>query len=137
MTKKRDRKPSEQARQTTPEINAPMPVKIIGWFGICFSLTFIIMGVVSIVLSFLDRTFADLAENIIIIFYGLPILIVSVGFKNMQKWGWYGLLGIFGLAVIWSVFSYTDGYGIAVGLLTLFALIGLLLPTVRKHYFPA
>lgn len=137
MTKKRDRKPADKAQAAAPEINAPISVKIIGWFGICFSLTFIIMGVVSIVLSFLDRTFTDLAENIIIIFYGLPILIVAVGFKNMQKWGWYGLVAIYGLAAIWSVFSYTNGYGIAVGLLTLFALIGLLLPIVRKHYFTA
>ncbi len=112
----------------------PLPINIIGWYGIVFSLTFLIMGTVNIVLSIMDRTYANMGENFIILLYGIPVLIMSIGFRNMQKWGWYGLGAVLGLVIIMSLFSLGNIYGIIWGILSLAALIGLFSPSVRKHY---
>ncbi len=113
----------------------PVQINIIGWFGIALSLTYIIWSVVSIILSILDRTYASFGENLIILIYGTPILILSSGFRNKQRWGWYGLAVVLGFVVIWSLFTFKDIYGLIWGILALGALIGIFLPSVREHYF--
>jgi len=115
--------------------NIPKPIKIIGWFGIILACTYLLWGVVGGILSILDRTYKDIDKNLIIIFYGILIMVVSLAFKSMQKWGWYGLFLLLVFFVVWTLFSYTDVYGIILGILSLLALVGVLSPPVRKHYF--
>lgn len=112
-----------------------MPIKIIGWFGIALACTYLLWGVVGGVLSILDRTYKDIDKNLIIVFYGLVIMTASIAFKSVQKWGYYGLLMILTLIVVWTIFSYTDVYGIIWGVLSVVGLVGILSPPVRKHYF--
>jgi len=120
-------------KEETPE--APLPVKIIGWFGIILSITYLSYGIISIILSILDRTYQDVDKNIVIIIYGLAIVILSVAFKNLQKWGWIGLMVILAFFIIWAVAAGQDVYGYITGVLCLLALAGMLHPGVRKHYF--
>ena len=111
-----------------------MPITIIGWFGIILACTYLLWGVVGGVLSVLDRTYKDIDQNLIIIFYGILIMIVSIAFKSVQKWGWYGLMLLLTFFIVWTLFSYTDIYGIIWGILSFAALVGVLSPQVRKHY---
>ena len=115
----------------------PLGVKILGWYGIIFSITFFLVAVVNIVLSILDRTYKDIGQNLFIGLYGIPILAFSLGFKNGQKWGWYGYSIILILVVIWSIPGYRDIYGILVGLFSLIVLAGILMPSVRRRFFAA
>jgi hypothetical protein len=115
--------------------NRPLGIKILGWYGIIFGLMYIIVGVVSIVLSVLDRTYKDMGSNVIIGLYGLPILIFSLAFKDQKKWGWTGYSIVLALVIIFAILNHRDIYGTAVGALSLLALAGLFLPSIRKHYF--
>lgn len=115
----------------------PLGVKILGWYGIIFSLTFFLVSVVNIVLSILDRTYKDIDKNFIIGLYGIPILAFSLGFKNGQKWGWYGYSIILILMVVLSLPGYRDIYGILVGLFSLIVLAGIFMPSIRRHFFAA
>jgi len=121
MTEKKERK--------------PLQINIIAWFGIGLAVTYLLYGIISTILSILDRTYKDIDQNIVIIFYGLPVLILSIGFKNLQKWGWIGYLCVLLFVTIWSAFHLFDIYGIVLGILSLLALSGILMPSVRKHYF--
>jgi hypothetical protein len=121
---------------TEEKVRRPLPINIIAWFGICLAATYLLYGIISTVLTILDRSYKDIDQNIIIIFYGLPIMVLSIGFKNLQKWGWVGYLCVLIFATVWSAFHLFDIYGIILGILSLAALIGILLPSVRKHYFP-
>jgi len=114
--------------------STPTAVKVIGWFGIIFACTYLLWGVVGGILSILDRTYKDIDQNIVFIMYGVIIIIVSIAFKNMKKWGWYGLTLLLAFFIIWTLFSYVDIYGIIWGILSLAALIGILSSPVRKHY---
>ncbi|MFH2037532.1 MAG: hypothetical protein ABIJ45_14115 [Candidatus Zixiibacteriota bacterium] len=131
MTKTKNSTKTAKEKSEKPR---PLPINIISWFGIVFSLTFLIMGTVNIILSIMDRTYAEMDKNFIILLYGIPVLLISIGFRNMQKWGWYGLGGIFILIIVLSLFSLDNIYGIVLGILSLAALIGLFLPSVKKHY---
>ena len=115
----------------------PLGVRILAWYGIIFSITYFLMSVVSIVLSILDRTYKDIDKNFIIGLYGIPILAVSLGFKGGQKWGWFGYSIFLIIVVIWSMVGYRDIYSILVGLFSLVALAGILMPSIRRRFFPA
>jgi hypothetical protein len=114
----------------------PLGIKILAWYGNIFGSIYILVALVNIVLSILDRTYKDLGNNFIIGLYGIPILIFSIGFKNHKKWGWIGYSSLLVLVIIWSTISYHDPYNLAISILSLIALAGLLLPSVRSRFFP-
>lgn len=128
---------SEEIIMAKEKDNIPVGIKALGWFGIIFGCMYILVSVVSIILSILDRSYKDIDKNLIIGLYGVPILAFSLGFKKLQKWGWIGYTLFLAFIVVWSLFTYKDIYGIVVGLLSFFVLVMLLLPSVRSHYFSA
>jgi amino acid permease len=119
------------------KVKIPITINIIGWFGIVLAITYLLYGVISIILSILDRTYQDIGLNVLSLMYGLPILIISIGFRNLQRWGWIGFAAILAFMVIWSGLHITDVYLSVWGLPALAALIGIMTPSVRRYYFPA
>jgi len=115
----------------------PLEINILFWFGVVLAATYLIWGSISIILSILDRTYKDFGQNFIILIYGFIIFTAATGFRNKKTWGWYAFLAVLLFVAGWSVFSYTDVYGIIWGILALLALVGILMPQVRKHYFEA
>ncbi|MBN2227864.1 MAG: hypothetical protein JW763_10945 [candidate division Zixibacteria bacterium] len=121
---------------TTNNPTQPTSIKILGGFGIVIAVMFFLVGGVNSVLSILDRTYSNFMENILIGLMGVPMLAVSLGLKNLQRWGWYGYTALAVLWVIWTLFHYQDINGIIVGIFFAAALIWSLTPEVRKHFFP-
>jgi hypothetical protein len=115
--------------------NIPLGIKALGWFGIIFGCMYILVSVVSIILSILDRSYKDIDKNLIIGLEGVPILAFSLGFKKLQKWGWIGYTLVMAIIVILATISYKDIYGMVVGVLSFIVLAMLLLPSVRRYYF--
>lgn len=115
----------------------PLIIKILAWYGILFGCTYIIYGIVSIVLGILDRNYSTIGTDLLMSFYGIPILVAALGFKNNQRWGWIAYASLLLLVVLIAFVSRTDSNGIILGIVTLAALVGLMSPGVRKHYFPA
>ena len=126
---------SEEIVMAKEKDNIPLGIKALGWYGIVFGCMYILVSVVSIILSILDRSYKDIDKNLIIGLYGVPILVFSLGFKKLQKWGWIGYTIIIAAVVILATFTYKDVYGIVIGILSLIVLALLLLPSVRRHYF--
>jgi len=114
----------------------PLIIKILGWYGIIFGCCYIIYGVISIVLGMLDRNYTTVGTDFVLIFYGVPLLIMALGFKNYQRWGWIGYTALLMLIVIYAFASHVDSNGIIIGVISLLALVGMMYPGVRKRYFP-
>ena len=113
----------------------PIEIKIFYWFGILFGGMFVIYALVSIVLSFMDRTYQDFGANFMILVYGLPFIIASMGLKNLQKWGWILYTALMAMVLLMAVFGQIDLYGVLIIILSILALGGMMLPSVRKHFF--
>jgi hypothetical protein len=115
----------------------PLGIKILGWYGIIFGSLYLIVAIVNIILSIMDRTYKDIDKNFLIGLYGLPMLIFGLGFKSRQKWGWIGYAILLVVVVILSFFGPKDVYKMIAGILSLMVLAGILLPSVRHHFFKA
>jgi len=120
---------------TTKNTQIPLPIKILSGFGIVIAVMFFLVGGVNSILSILDRTYDNFMDNILIGLMGIPMLAVSLGLKNLQRWGWYGYSALTALWIIWTVFNYQDINGIIVGICFAAALTWSLTPAVRKHFF--
>lgn len=114
----------------------PLIIKILAWYGILFGCSYIVYGVVSIILGILDRNYSTVGKDFLISLYGIPMLVAALGFKNIQRWGWIGYAALLAVVVLIAFISRTDSNGIIVGILSLAALGGLMSPGVRKHFFP-
>jgi len=98
--------------------------------GIMYS----IYSVVSIVLSFLDRTYADVETNFLFLIIGIIFITISTAFKNRQKWGWFGYTLLLLLVVILSI-PNIDIYKTILAVFALATMVFTFLPSIRKLYF--
>jgi hypothetical protein len=112
-----------------------LELKILYWYGLIFGGMYILYAAVSIILSFLDRTYEDLGSNFVIFLYGVPFIIFSNGLRNRRRWGWIGYTALMALILVLSFLASLDVYRIAVLVLSAAAMVLLLLPSVRKHFF--
>jgi hypothetical protein len=113
----------------------PLGINILAWYGTIFGSIYILVAVVNIILSILDRTYKDIDKNFIIGLYGIPAIIFATGFKNGKKWGWIGYSIILAIIIIWSLINYPIAYNPAIAVLSALALAGLLLPGIRGRFF--
>ncbi len=84
----------------------PMSYQIARWHGIVFSAIFLIYGVVKIILGILDRNYSDMVEPFMFLLLGLILVSFVIGFTELRKWGWQGLVVINGLVVLLSLIGY-------------------------------
>lgn len=85
--------------------NQPLSFKIPMWYGFIFSGIFLLYGGVSIILSFLDRSYSSFGQLIAFTIIGLVLISFAFAFKELKKWGWFGLIGINGLIILMSLFG--------------------------------
>lgn len=113
----------------------PLELRIPYWFGLIFGGMYIVYALVSIILSFMDRTYKDLSGNFMILIYGIPFIAASIGLKNRQKWGWFTYAVLMVVVALMVFLGNTDPYNIIIAILALLALVAIMLPNVRKHFF--
>lgn len=112
---------------------APISFRIAGWYGIAFSACFLIYGGGTIVLNVLDKNYTDFANPIVFTIIGLMLISFAIAYREMKKWGWYGLLAINGLVVAIALISYSHTFDMILLLLSAAALVLLLWPTTRAY----
>jgi len=78
------------------------------WYAYVLSAMFLLYGGVKIVLSFLDRTYADVGASFIFLIIGVVVVSIALAFRDQKNWGWYGLLAINGLGLVGSLFHLRD-----------------------------
>jgi hypothetical protein len=102
--------------------------------GIILGIMYSIYSVVSIVLSFLDRTYADIETNFLFLIIGIIFITISSAFKNRQKWGWFGYTLLLLLIIILSI-PNIDIYKSILAIFALATMVFTFLPSIRKLYF--
>jgi hypothetical protein len=115
----------------------PKETQKINWIaapGMIIGIMYLLYSVISIVLSFLDRTYADVGMNTLFMIIGIIFITFSTAFKNRQKWGWYGYTLLLLLVVILSI-PNIDIYKAILAIFALGTMVFTFLPSVRKLYF--
>ncbi len=122
-------------RQTKPKDDRPLTFKLAGWYGLVFAAFFILYGGVSVVLSFLDHKYDDLAKPVIILLIGLGLLVPTIAYREAKSWGYWGLIAINLAVAINAAIDYSHYENLIMLVLSLGALSTLLWPTTREYLF--
>ncbi len=90
-------------------MKAPMTYNIAIWYGFILSIIFLIYGGVKLILSFLDRSYNDIGQLIIFTCIGIILISIAFAFKELKSWGWYGLLVVNGLVILFAFWDLISG----------------------------
>lgn len=112
---------------------APITFRMAGWYGMAFSICFLIYGGGKIILNVLDKNYTDFINPIVFTIVGLILISLAIAYRELKKWGWYGLLAMNGLVVTIALVSYTHALDMVLLLLSAAALVLLLWPTTRAY----
>lgn len=85
----------------------PLSFQIARWHSFVFSSIFLIYGGVKIVLSILDRNYADIAQPIIFALLGGILIAFAFAYSERLNWGWYGLVTLNALVIFATLFDYS------------------------------
>ena len=112
---------------------APLSFKLAGWYGMIFASCFLLYGGVKIILSILDRNYSDMGNPIVFSILGLILISFAVAFRDLRKWGWYGMIVINGLVVVGALAMYQHFADIILVILSGAALYFLFAPSTRTY----
>jgi hypothetical protein len=112
---------------------SPLSYRIAGWYGMLFSVCFLIYGGVKIVLSILDRNYSDLGNPILFTIVGLVLISVAIAYRDSRMWGWYGLIVVNALVIVAAIVAYTHYIDIILLALSAAALVFLLVRPTRGY----
>ena len=82
--------------------------RLAGGYGMVFAICFLLYGGVKIVLGILDKNYGDISNPIFFMIVGLVLISFPIAYYENKKWGWYGLIGINSLVILfglWGVFK--------------------------------
>lgn len=109
----------------------PLTFIVAKWYGYILSATFLLYGGVKIVLSFLDRTYADMGASFLFLIVGVVLISTSFAFRDCKAWGWYGLLALNGLVAVGSIFQLKYSESIVLLVLSVGAMALLFAPSTK------
>lgn len=84
---------------------APLTFNIASWYGFFIAVVFLVYGGVKIVLGFMDNNFENLPQLVMFTVIGIILVTIAAGFRQFQKWGWYGLIGLNCLLILGSLYD--------------------------------
>ncbi len=87
----------------------PAGFLILKWWGYIFSASFLLYGGVNIILGVLDRNHSQTPTSLVFLCLGIMLISISIAFRERRRWGWYGMVVVHGLVVIWSLIGYSEG----------------------------
>ena len=129
MTENKSNLPEAQSEDT------PLTFKLAGWYGLVLAGLFLLYGGVKLVLSFLDHNYDDMSQPVVFLFIGLGLLIPVLGFRELKKWGYWGMIGINVLVVVLALFDTGYYENVVLMVFSLAALSTLLAPPTRQYLF--
>lgn len=112
--------------------NRPVTYKIAYYYDLIFAGIFIVYGAVKIILGILDRMYADIALPVLSLLIGVIFMSLTLAFKDLKKWGWYGLIVINALVIILALFDIGRYENVILMLLSAIALFALFSSSVRS-----
>lgn len=91
---------------------SPITYKIALWYSFIFSSVFVVYAAVSTILAILDRNYVNISQPIMFGLLGAVLISFSFGFKELRKWGWYGLIAINSMVIIYGLFDLQESLNI-------------------------
>ena len=113
----------------------PLTFRLAGWYAFIFSAVFLIYGVVKVILGFLDHNYGQLGQPIVFGLIGVGLISVAFGYRELKKWGWYGLVVINGIVIMLALLGYSQYENIILIVLSGGALYSLLTPQTKRYIF--
>ena len=105
------------------------------WYGYVFSAFFLLYGGVKIILGVLDRDYDGMGQSVLFLVLGILMISICLAFRDQKAWGWYGLVGMNGLIVIFALLGYAHMLNLIYLVLSLGALVLLFLPRTKAEIF--
>ena len=118
---------------TDEKTNRPLTFKIAYWYGLIFSGIFILYGGVQIILGILDRNYSEMMVSILSLLVGIILISFAFAYKELKKWGWYGLIAINALVIILALFDYTHYENIVLMIFSMIALFALFSSSTKQY----
>jgi len=87
-------------------LSGPLKFRIAYWWGFGFASVFLLYGAVSLVLGFLDRKYAELAQPFLFLMIGAILMYLAYAYRELKVWGWYSQIAVNGLIVVLSVVGF-------------------------------
>lgn len=115
-----------------PYDSSPITVTLASIYAFVFAGFFLLYGGVNVVLSFLDHNYTDLAKPIIIVVFGLILLVPAFAFREMKRWGFWGLVIVNGLVVVWAAIGWAQYENLVVLVFSGIALYALFAPATTE-----
>lgn len=113
----------------------PLTFKLAYWWSFGFAAVFLLYGAVTLVLSFLDRQYANLAEPSGFVLIGILLLVLAYSFRNRQGWAWYGEIVINSLVILLALIGFQHYANLIILVLAAIALGLLLAGETRRYLF--
>ncbi len=110
----------------------PLSFKLSKWHGYGIAGTFLLFGGVKIILSFLDRTYADIGQSFLFLVVGILLISVVFAYRDLKAWGWYGLVAINGLVVLAALFGMARYENVVLMVLSLGSLTALFMAPTKS-----
>ena len=113
----------------------PLTFKLAKWYGFIFSAVFLLYGGVKVVLAILDRNYADMGYPIMFALVGVVLISFAFAYNELKAWGWYGLVTINCLVILFAVFGYSRYANLILMILSGIALHTLLSPQTNQYLY--
>ena len=123
--------------QFTDEIINRQPAGFVAvkWYGYVFSTCFLLYGGVNIVLGVLDRDHSQTPASLVFLVLGIILMAISVAYRDCRPWGWYGMVAVNALIVIWCLVGYSETLNLIFLVASLGCLSLLFTPRIRAENF--
>ncbi|MCP4685177.1 MAG: hypothetical protein GY867_06970 [bacterium] len=120
---------------TQESLTRPITFLLAKWYGYVFSAMFILYGGVKIILGVLDRDYSDMSQSVIFLIAGAIMITVSFAFRDLKRWGWYGLVALNGIVVLLVLFSLGETLNLVFLVLSGAVLGALFAPPTKTQIF--
>lgn len=114
-------------------VNQPLTFRLSYWYGLVFSLTFLLYGGVNIVLAVLDRQYASIETSLIYAAVGIILVSFAFAYKEQKQWGWYGMIAAHIAVIALALFDFSRYESIILFVLSALVLYLLFAPATRSY----
>ncbi len=115
--------------------NCPATFNIAKWYGYVFAGFYLVYGGVTLILDFMDHTYENVERSLIALLIGIIVLIIVYAYRDLKTWGWYGMLTVHGLVVVYMLFTISQLTSVILLTLSGATVVLLLLPSTKECVF--
>jgi len=120
---------------TQEEPRRPITFLLAKWYGYVFAAMFVLYGGVKIILGVLDRDYTDFSQSLMFLIAGAIMAAICMAFRDLKRWGWYGLVVLNGLVVLSVLFALGNTLNLVFMFLSLGILAALFAPPTKAQIF--